>query len=195
MSENLKCNVCGGEISEDDLALLKIQKKIECRYCKNLIVLDEKTATIKEDLCCVICGGALAVEDLSEKALACKYCQNDLEEISYSEANYPEIFNRLKAIPEEKIIEAYKILMREENFTQLNEDDQIKLKTFGESFIPKMKEIYKANKWDMAAKAIGWLGHSLGTLLGLTLLGGTIGGAVGVLLSVLGVAFIRGKAK
>jgi DNA-directed RNA polymerase subunit RPC12/RpoP len=96
MTENLKCNVCGGELTEDDLALLKVRKKLVCKYCKNLIVLDEKTSTIKEDLCCMICGGALTAEDLTQKDLACRYCANAIEEISYSEANYPEIFERLK---------------------------------------------------------------------------------------------------
>lgn len=194
MSENLRCNVCSGEISEEDLILLKIQKKIECRYCKNLIVIDEESSTLKEDLICIICGGSLTADDLNNKASACKYCQNSLEEISYSEANYPEIFKKLKEIPYEKIVEVYNLLTREEVFDQLNEEQQKQLKLFSESLIPKMKEIYNANKWKVVANAIAWLGKRIGTLVGFAVIGGTVGVAVGSLVAVIGSKLIKSRS-
>jgi hypothetical protein len=83
--------------------------------------------------------------------------------------------------------------MKEENFEQLNEEEQKELKTFGKMFIPKMKEIYNANKWKVAASAIAWLGKRIGALIGFAAIGGTVGVAVGSLVTLIGTKLIKSR--
>ncbi len=190
-----KCKLCGSEVTGDDLATLKVRKRVECKYCRNLIVLDEKESKIQTNLRCLVCGGPLKMEDLPITATegVCGYCKKSIAEYSYDEADYPGIFERLKAIPREKMEEIYNMLMREENFKQLNKGQQQELKDFGTNFKEKMEEIYQAKKWTVAKAAIKYIGKGIGTLLGMATIGGAVGVAIGYLVSYVGCKYIDKK--
>ncbi len=191
-----KCKQCGSEVTGEDLAELQVRKRVECKFCRNLIVLDEGKNKVQTNLRCMVCGGPLRMDDLPLTATegVCSFCKKSIDQYAYEEADYPGIFERLKAIPREKVEEIYKMLMREENFKQLNKGQQQELKDFGTNFKEKMEEIYQAKKWTVAKSAIKYIGKSIGAMLGMATLGGAVGMAVGYLISYVGCKYIDKKA-
>lgn len=184
----INCDKCGAPINEDQIVTLKIQQKVECSFCGNVIHADMERDTIKDQLSCIFCGGPIKIDESSGKA-TCEYCAQTAHEVTFNEIYYPELFDSIRAIPYEKVIEAFRNLM--DKIDELPPEEQEALRSFGEDFVENIKEIYKAAKWPLVKQSITWLGKGIGTLIGMATVGGALGGAIGYFVSLVGTKFLK----
>lgn len=191
----MQCSFCNATLDGKDLAELMLRKKLECPYCRNLIVIDEGAQKAMEGLSCKICGGALSAADytIGQKSFACKYCKGYLDQIDYKEADFPAIFARLKTIPQEMIDEIQRQLDRPENLYLLSKDERKQYEEFQKNFSSRMKDILKSSKWEIAKKSISFIGKGIGMLLGFALVGGLIGSTVGFVVSLIGEKYCKAR--
>ena len=158
----MKCNSCGGKLNERDIFLLKSSNVIYCRFCGVPIILNDENEILTAENICAICGSILNADQMIGETLVCLHCGNTLKQILNDDSYYPSLFETLKEIPEEKIIEIHNLLTNEEYLQEFPEEDRIEVKAFGEKLLSYMAMIYKLDKWELAKTAISFLGNGIG---------------------------------
>ncbi len=189
----ITCNSCGSPVPDKDLAKLKTNKSIECKYCRNLIVYNETSSTFMEDLRCPICEGPLREEDLSGKRV-CKYCNQDLREVKFNDDKLNDIREALLLLPNEKysLIQENANLLLTFDLSQYGLEQQDIIRKNIRDLMENIDEVRKSSKLATAKKSIVFIAKVLGVFAGMALVGPG-GLAIRAILGLIGPIFSRKK--
>lgn len=190
-----KCNACGAILSSHELARLKVLRQVECEHCGNIIQLTDDDQVL-DQFKCFICGAPISLSNPTEKRLTCDFCSGSVNDIEFKKGDYKNIWREIKDIPKSKIEEATTMLyqaMDSEQFKQLPAKQKEIIKENSSGIMNKAKEVMETNKWSVAKSAIKYIGSGLGALVGISIIGGVVGSAVGFLISLIGPIIVGKK--
>ncbi len=196
----MKCNSCQADISQDDLATLKLQGQVKCKFCRNIIVYDEQ-GTASASASCAICGGPLTADDIKFQGLTCRFCKSDYKEIETVELDYGEVRQSILNIPKAVIENAFNNALNEidnsiatatrKQLVRQLQDARKQVEQLRNDYLGLQEDVKIKKKLERIKGVLVVLVKHVASTAGAGAIGGVAGAAIGALISIFGAKLLK----